>query len=247
MNSPARKLLLAAAALTAVAAVISYFAISRSGELVPRDNQPVATTNEPGNATNSSPPAGNNTAPSPATASNSAENTHPADAANTHPSPSPKSSTPIAHTPEGRIDSASLADFTPQPYPNGKPAYDGEPVTAYIAVPSTGAKVALTVNQLGEFPRVQTAVGEKVEVRLAFTRTAPGTPVAMAAQDGGKLHPGKLSAALPVDAERQLAFAFTMSPNPGMHRVSVTTAAGELKTLEFWAGKPLPLARLGQN
>jgi hypothetical protein len=63
-----------------------------------------------------------------------------------------------------------------------RPPYDGEPVTAYIAVPSTGRKVALTVNQLGEFPRIATEPEEQVEVPLAFTRT----PVAVAAQDGGE-------------------------------------------------------------
>jgi hypothetical protein len=144
----------------------------------------------------------------------------------------------LVRTPEGRIDPARLADFEPVAFPGGEPALDGEKVTAYIAVPSTGKKVALTANQLGEFPRIQANESEQVEILLAFSTTKPGSRVALAVQDGGKLHTGRLSGALPVDDARHLAFAFTVSPNPGMHRVSVTTQTGELKTLEFWAGPP---------
>ena len=154
------------------------------------------------------------------------------------PAAAPKNTGPLIRTADGRIDPAGLADFQPMPFPGGEPAYDGEKVTAYIAVPSTGKKVALTVNQLGEFPRIQANESEQVEILLAFSTTKPGSRVALAVQDGGKLHTGKLSGALPVDDARQLAFAFTVSPNPGMHRVSATTQTGELKTLEFWAGPP---------
>jgi len=116
-------------------------------------------------------------------------------------------------------------------------------VTAYVAVPSTGRKVALTVNQLGEFPRIETKPSGQVEVRLAFTSTKPGDRVAVVARDGGKLQTGKLSAALTVGENQQIAFAFTAPPNVGIHRLSVTTPAGELKTPAFWAGPPPVLTR----
>jgi hypothetical protein len=118
------------------------------------------------------------------------------------------------------------------------PGYEGEPVTAYVAVPSTGKRVALTVNQLGEFPRLDTEPSETVEVRLAFARTEPGAQVAVVAQDGGRLHTGRLSGALAVDAERQIAFGFKVSANVGLHRIAVSTPVGEVKTVEFWAGPP---------
>lgn len=154
-----------------------------------------------------------------------------------------KSATPLIRTPEGRIAPSSLADFQPMPFPGGEPAYEGEKVTAYIAVPSSSRKVALSVNQLGEFPRIDTTASEQVEVRLSFSSTQPGGRVAVVAQDGGRLHTGKLSAALPVDDARQIAFAFIVSPNVGTHRVSITTPTGEVKTLEFWAGPPPVLMR----
>ena len=148
---------------------------------------------------------------------------------------------PLLRTAEGRIAPSALADFEAIPFPGGQPAYDGEKVTAYVASANSGRKIALTVNQLGEFPRVWTNPSEPVEVRLAFTSTRPGSHVAVAAQDGGKFQGGVVSAALQVDDARQIAFAFTVSANPGMHRVSVTTPDGERKTLEFWAGPPSTL------
>ncbi len=150
---------------------------------------------------------------------------------------------PLLRTPEGRIDPSGLTSFTPVRFPGDEPAYDGEKVTAYVASPSSGKRLALTVNQLGEFPRIWANPSERVEVRLAFTSTQPGGRVAIVAQDGGKLAGTKLSAALPVDDARQIAFAFTVSPNVGLHRVSITSPTGEAKTLEFWAGPPPVLMR----
>ena len=144
----------------------------------------------------------------------------------------------LTRTAAGRIAPETLAEFTPQQYPGGPPGYDGEAVTAYVAVPSTSRKVAVTLNQLGEFPRQDTAPSENVEVRLVLPRTAPGERVAIVAQDGGRMHTGQLSTALVVDAERQVAFGFKVSPNVGLHRIAVTTPAGEVQTLEFWAGPP---------
>jgi hypothetical protein len=119
-------------------------------------------------------------------------------------------------------------------------------VTAYVRVPSTKKQEALTVNQVGEFPRVMTQPGETVQVRLAFTRTEPGTPVALTSEDGGLIEGGQRSTAGKLDAARQLAFAYTVSQNPGIHRVSIRTPSGESKVLEFWVGKPLALkAALG--
>ncbi len=238
----ARLLLIASAiaALVAVACYLNFASAPGGGEPLPAsDGAPLASASAgPRDALQTPEPpvelptAGN------ASAAATPGQPHPA-AANAAPS----AATPIVRDAEGRIDPASVGEFAPLVFPGGPPDYEGEPVTAYVGVPSSGRKVALTVNQLGEFPRIDTAPSEKVEIRLVFATTAPGTPIAVAAQDGGKLHTGKLSAAQPLNAERQLAFAYTVSPNPGMHRVSVTTPAGELKTLEFWAGPPAALQR----
>jgi len=130
----------------------------------------------------------------------------------------------------------SLGEFERVKFPDGVPAYEGEPVTAFVLVPSTGKKVALTSNQSGEYPKVLTEPGEAVEVRLAFTRSAPGDPVAVSAQDGGVLHVGKMAGKLEVDAQREISLGFLVSPNPGIHRITFTTGGGEAKTLNFWAG-----------
>ncbi len=166
------------------------------------------------------------------------------------------------------VQSAELPRFKPVLYTEGQPFYEGEPVTAYVRVGSTGRQVALTVNQGGEYPQLLTEPGEEVQIRLAFTRTPPGSPIALTVQDGGLLNVSEGGIAVPptssaapqgkesegmqsrppdparstagiLDAQRQIGFAFRVSGNPGIHRVTVGSPSGETKVLEFWAG-PLP-------
>jgi len=228
--------LLAAAALLALAAIITYVVAERVPSVPPHPPGAQASDTA-GKPTPSPSPIAAPTIAAPTIAAPLPGVTTPALSAVSVGS-APVASLALARTAEGRIDPASLATFTPVAYPGGAPAYDGEPVTAYISIPSTGKKVALTVNQLGEFPRLTIEPGEQVEVRLAFTSTVPGTPIALADRDGGRLSSGKVSAALPLDERREVAFGFTVSPNIGMHQISVTTPAGETKTVEFWAGPP---------
>jgi hypothetical protein len=153
--------------------------------------------------------------------------------------------TPIKPQPSTpHINPQDLPAFKLYTYPNGQPFYEGEPVTAYVRVPSTGKEVAMTVNQGGEYPRLTSKQGEQVQVRLAFSKTEPGATVAFVAQDGGKIEGDKRSLAGVLDAKRQVAFGFTVSPNPGLHRVTIESPSGETKTLEFWAGPPMPMKKL---
>ena len=136
----------------------------------------------------------------------------------------------------GRIDPAKLREFATVEYSEGKPHFEGERVTAYVAVPSSGEKLAMEVNQMGEYPRLHVNPEETAEVRLQFSSVETGSRVAVAAQDGGKLDGQDRSTVLEVDDHRQVAFAFTASENEGIHRVVVTTSAGETKLLDFWVG-----------
>jgi hypothetical protein len=243
MNTPpdrtGPRLLLGAAALLALLALVAFLVIGHGPAPVANsDPSPseLATAKSP-SAPLANVPFASGEAPQP---------TAPGAPATASPPAPSTPATPLARTPEGRIAPEALASFTPQTYPGGTPAYDGEPVTAYVAVPSSRKRLALTVNQMGEFPRIPAEPGEQVEVRLAFTATAPGTPVAIAARDGGKLHTGKFSTALNLDDRREAAFGFTVSENVGMHQISVTTPTGEMKTLEFWAGQPPILMKLAK-
>jgi hypothetical protein len=147
-----------------------------------------------------------------------------------------------------------LASFEPVRYSEGQPHYAGEPVTAYVRVGSSGRQAALTVSQGGEYPQLLTEPGEEVQIRLAFTQTPPDSPIALTAQDGGRLLvklPDAVSPADPtlstvgvLDAQRQLGFAFRVSNNPGIHRVTIGSPTGETKVLEFWAGPPPQLKQL---
>jgi hypothetical protein len=145
------------------------------------------------------------------------------------------------------IQPGEIGAFKPYLYPGGKPYYPGEVVTAYVRVPSMKKNEALTVNQGGEFPRMMTQPGETVQVRLAFTKTEPDTPVAITSQDGGLIEGGQRSTAGVLDATRQLAFAYTLSNTPGIHRVTLTTPAGETKALQFWVGPPLAMKKMTQT
>lgn len=136
------------------------------------------------------------------------------------------------------IRADDLPSFKPYPYPGGQPYYPGEKTTAYVRVPSTGKQEAMTVNQGGEYPRLLTKPGETVQIRLAFTETPPETPIALTAQDGGLIEGKQKSTVGWVDSAGQLAFAYSLSNNPGMHRVTVGTPSGETKTLEFWVQAP---------
>jgi hypothetical protein len=143
------------------------------------------------------------------------------------------------HAPSStHIRADELPSFKPYPYPGGQPYYPGEKTTAYVRVPSTGKQEAMTVNQGGEYPRLLTKPGETVQIRLAFTETPPETPIALTAQDGGLIEGKQKSTVGWVDSAGQLAFAYSVSNNAGMHRVTVGTPSGETKTLEFWVEAP---------
>ncbi len=149
----------------------------------------------------------------------------------------------VAQASAQHIQPAEVGGFTPYRWPGSPPAYPGEPVMAYVRVPSTKSAQALTVNQVGEFPRMMTQPGETVQVRLAFSQTEPDTPVALTSEDGGLIEGAQRSTAGKLDAARQLAFAYTVSQNPGIHRVSIRTPSGDAKILEFWAGAPIPFKK----
>jgi hypothetical protein len=149
----------------------------------------------------------------------------------------------VAQASAQHIQPGEVGSFSPYRWPGSPPAYPGEPVTAYVRVSSTKKQEALTVNQVGEFPRMMTQPGETVQVRLAFSQTEPDTPVALTSEDGGLIEGAERSTAGKLDAARQLAFAYTVSQNPGIHRVSIRTPSGESKILEFWAGPPIPFKK----
>lgn len=127
-------------------------------------------------------------------------------------------------------------------WPGGKPHHEDEPVEAYVTVGSSGRKLRMEVNQLGEYPRVQIKAGDKVDVRLQFNRSAPGSSIALTAQDGGHFSSSTPSLQAVLDESRQASFSFEASTNEGIHRVTFLSALGEVKTLDFWVG-PLNVMR----
>lgn len=124
----------------------------------------------------------------------------------------------------------------------GKPHYEGEPVVAQVTTGKDGRKLHLEVNQMGEYPRVQVEAGEIVKVRMQFQRSPAEMPLALTAQDGGGLAGGKPSQSVRLASDRSASFDFTAGQNVGVHRVTVATPSGEIKTFDFWVG-PLNIMR----
>lgn len=147
---------------------------------------------------------------------------------------------PAAQLPDGGLRIGNRAIFERAEYKKafvakGAPAVEGEEATVFVNVGSSGQKLLLAPNQGREYPRVYVQEGETVQVRVEFTQSEPGSPVSVSPQDGGNLsgHPAKVSV---LDAQRAIAFDYTVSRNPGTHRVKLLTQRGEAHLLDFWAG-----------
>jgi hypothetical protein len=125
-----------------------------------------------------------------------------------------------------------------------QPEVDGEVATAFVAVPSTGKKLRLAQNQMGEFPMVEIVPSETVDVHVVFPMAEVGSRYAIVAQDGGIIaEAARPGYAKVLDSKRTLHFQYTCSANTGMHRVVLRSESGESKILEFWAGGTLPVMK----
>ncbi|MFN0076577.1 MAG: hypothetical protein ACKVY0_08890 [Prosthecobacter sp.] len=132
-------------------------------------------------------------------------------------------------------------------WPGGKPHYEGEPVVAQVTTGQGKRNLHLEVNQMGEYPRVQVAPQESVNIKLQFQTSKTGMPVALTAQDGGTLAGAKVSQRVVLDDQRSVFFDFAASANVGTHRVTIATPAGEVKTLDFWVGEPNTMRTTAQR
>lgn len=139
---------------------------------------------------------------------------------------------------EGAATDASLKEFPRKAYqhqlsPAGKAAGapDGE---AYIHIPSSGRRVAMAANQLGEYPSIETLTSETVGVRLMLDGVKPGTPVRVVILDGGTFPAGKgISQLMEVSDWHGVAFEYTTSANVGTHRVLVEAVGQPKRILDF--------------
>ena len=127
---------------------------------------------------------------------------------------------------------------------------------ARVSLPATGSEARLTAvaqvtvgrevrrlrpNQVGYYPRVLVPANAQVPVTMTFTDGEVGEPVAVAVQDSGRLVEDQAVSGLRrLDAARQVAFTVQMREEPGIYRVSVRKG-GEMRVLEFWVGKELPV------
>lgn len=134
-------------------------------------------------------------------------------------------------------DWSSYVDEVPR---GGRPHYEGEAVAAYVSVGyADNRRIRMLPNQAGEYSRVWMQKDRVAQVSLEFVETAPGTEVAVVAEDGGSFAVSpKVSSILRVDEQQRIYFDFYVSDNPGVHRVAVRTPDGSTKLLDFWAGDP---------
>jgi hypothetical protein len=115
------------------------------------------------------------------------------------------------------------------------------PVTAQVMVGEK--RYVVQADGEGVFvPRVPTAIGARPAVRVAFPDGEPGEPVVVQVEDGGVLENNEPTKLAHLDERRQMEFALQMTRNPGLFRVVLRKGA-ETRTLQFWAGPPLPVAQ----
>lgn len=155
----------------------------------------------------------------------------------------------ITTTPEAALQAArNPSDWSSQPgavdaqgykllnFGSSSPLVSGDFVEAFVETARKGQKFRLVPNQAGEYQRVYIAAGEEVAVKLQFTENKPGTKIAVASLDGGRLAGSKVSELLEVGNDRSIEFVFKGSNNEGIHRVKVLSPDGEVKLLDFWVG-----------
>ncbi len=119
---------------------------------------------------------------------------------------------------------------------NSQPLLSGQYAEAFVETKATGQKFRLTPNQAGEYQRVYVKPEESIAVKVTFANGKPGSKVAIASLDGGRLANGEFTDLITMDDQGSVDFAYRSSPIEGIHRVKVMSQNGEVKLLDFWVG-----------
>lgn len=147
------------------------------------------------------------------------------------PAPNPPAAPPLEPTavPATRVGYAA------------QPSQSGERATAAIDV--DGKRIEVAPNQIGNFQRVFVAPGAQVPIRVNYPEAEAGEVVNIEAEDGGLIAESKsVGHVAKLDAEKTLPFHFTVTEEPGIHRVVLRKGA-DVKTLDLWVGPELPVAQ----
>jgi hypothetical protein len=94
---------------------------------------------------------------------------------------------------------------------------------------------------------------EAMPVQVGFPEGQVGDPVAVVAEDGGKLREagsgkgqggsgGGAGLVARLDERKQVGFTFQATKPGGLHRVTLRHGT-DTKTLEFWVGNETPVAQ----
>lgn len=131
-----------------------------------------------------------------------------------------------------------INEYRYAPSPSGK-AHAVVSGLAYCHVPSSGLRVSMEANQLGEFPPLDTHTKETVGVRLALDSVPADTPVRLVILDGGSF-PSVEGFSRLIKAQKSgvVAFEYTTSANTGTHRILVQAAGYPSRILDFTAHTP---------
>ena len=139
---------------------------------------------------------------------------------------------------EGAATDMSLAEFPRKAYqrkpsPAGKASGSPEG-EVYIHVPSSGRRVAMDANQIGEYPAINTKTNDTVGVRLMLDEVKSGTPVRVVIMDGGTFPSEEgVSRLMKVADWRGVAFEYTTSSNVGTHRILVEASGHPKRIIDF--------------
>lgn len=128
-----------------------------------------------------------------------------------------------------------IKEYRYAPAPSGK-AHALAAGLAYIHVPSSGQRVSMEPNQLGEYPPMDTRTQETVGVRIALDDVPAETPVRLVILDGGSFPAAEgFSRLMKAQKGGVVAFEYTTSANTGTHRILVQAAGYPSRILDFTA------------
>ena len=129
-------------------------------------------------------------------------------------------------------------------------AVTGEEPVKVLATVETGSKTHhLQSNDDDRFGRVYLQPQEIVKVEIQYSEGQEGERTVLSVEDGGFLNNtvgatdgDKRVLGMALSSDGKLSFQFTAGSDRGLYRVTLKKGL-DTKTLDFWVGEPLPVAK----
>jgi len=112
---------------------------------------------------------------------------------------------------------------------------------AYANVLAGNKLYKMSPNQVGGFDRIYLQPLQRVSITAQYPTGGAGDKILIEVEDGGKLDNQTVVENSELDSQRTITFGFTTSGQNGIHQVTLRNGT-DIKTLDFYVGKELPIA-----